>query len=61
MTSAKRNVLILASAQGLAVTGTIMVTTASALVGYFLSVDKSLATLPIALQFTASFWGPQPN
>lgn len=54
MTSAKRNVLILASAQGLAVTGTIMVTTASALVGYFLSVDKSLATLPIALQFTAT-------
>lgn len=54
MTSAQRNVLILASAQGLAVTGTIMVTTASALVGHMLAVDKSLATLPIALQFTAT-------
>ena len=54
MTRAQRNVLILASAQGLAVTGTIMVTTASALVGHMLAVDKSLATLPIALQFTAT-------
>lgn len=54
MTSAQRNVLILASAQGLAVTGTIMVTTASALVGHLLAADKSLATLPIALQFTAT-------
>ncbi len=54
MTPAQRNVLILASAQGLAVTGTIMVTTASALVGHYLAEDKSLATLPIALQFTAT-------
>lgn len=54
MTSAQLNVLILASAQGLAVTGTIMVTTASALVGHLLAADKSLATLPIALQFTAT-------
>jgi MFS family permease len=54
MTSAQRNVLILATAQGLAVTGTIMVTTASALVGHLLAIDKSLATLPIALQFTAT-------
>ena len=54
MTSAQRNVLILASAQGFAVTGTIMVTTASALVGHLLAADKSLATLPIALQFTAT-------
>lgn len=54
MTSAQRNVLILASAQGLAVTGTIMVTTASALVGHLLAADKSLATLPIALQYSAT-------
>lgn len=54
MTSAQRNVLILATAQGLAVTGTIMVTTASALVGHLLAADKALATLPIALQFTAT-------
>lgn len=54
MTSAQRNVLILASAQGVAVTGTIMVTTASALVGHLLAADKSLATLPIALQYSAT-------
>jgi len=31
-----------------------MVTTASALVGHLLAADKALATLPIALQFTAT-------
>jgi MFS family permease len=54
MRQGRRNVLLMAGAQGLAVTGTVMVTTAAALAGHMLAVDKSLATLPVAFQFTAT-------
>ncbi len=49
-----RNVLLLALCQGLAMTGNAVVMTVSALAGYMLAEDKSLATLPLALQFTAT-------
>jgi MFS family permease len=43
-----KNVLVLTSCQALAQTGTIMIITASGLVGYMLAADKSLATLPVS-------------
>ena len=49
-----RNVLLLALCQALAVTGNAVVLTVAALAGYMLAEDKSLATLPLALQFTAT-------
>jgi MFS family permease len=51
---AKRNVLLLSLCQGLQMTGMIMTMTMIALVGHALAEDKSLATLPLALQFTAT-------
>jgi MFS family permease len=45
----KRNVLQLASAQALSQTTSIMMVTASGVVGLQLAPDKSLATLPVAL------------
>ena len=50
MTSSRRNLLILAVAQGLAMTAMTMVITTIALVGVELSPVKALATLPLALQ-----------
>ena len=49
-----RNVLPLALCQALAMTGNAVVMTVSALAGYMLVEDKSLATLPLALQFTGT-------
>ncbi len=49
-----RNVLLLALCQALAMTGNAVVLTVSALAGFMLAEDKSLATLPLALQFTAT-------
>jgi MFS family permease len=48
---ARRNVLILASCQALAMTGTTMVVAVGALTGAQLATDKGLATLPVALTF----------
>lgn len=48
-----RNVTVLALCQALAMSGSSMVMTMSALVGQMLADDKSLATLPVAFQFTA--------
>ncbi|HUA51695.1 MAG TPA: MFS transporter [Candidatus Sulfotelmatobacter sp.] len=54
MIRARKNVLLLTLAQALAMTGTIINATTSALAGYALASDKSLATLAVALQFTAT-------
>lgn len=50
----KRNVLLLASAQALFQTASVMVMTLSGLVGLELATDKRLATLPIALMMVAA-------
>ncbi len=49
----KKNVLLLATAQAMMMTGGSLLITTSALVGYRLSPDKALATLPLALQMMA--------
>lgn len=46
-----RNVFLLAFGVALAMTGTALVITVSALAGEMLATDKRLATLPLALQF----------
>lgn len=48
-----RNVYLLALSQALFMTGISLVMTVTALVGFALADDKSLATLPLALQFVA--------
>lgn len=50
----RRNVLLLALCQALHNSGTSMLIVVSALAGYMLAEDKSLATLPLALQWTAT-------
>jgi MFS family permease len=50
----RRNVLLLASAQALFQTASVMVMTLSGLVGLQLAADKRLATLPIALMMVAA-------
>lgn len=52
--SEMRNVLLLASAQALFQTASVMVMTLSGLVGLQLATDKSLATLPIAMMMVAA-------
>src|SRR5258708_7503594 len=47
---ARRNVLILALAQGLMMAGTSTLIAEAALVGHMLADNKALATLPLALQ-----------
>lgn len=54
ISSEKRNVLLLASAQALFQTASVMVMTLSGLVGLELATDKRLATLPIALMMVAA-------
>ncbi len=46
-----RNVTVLALCQALAMTGNALVITVAALAGHMLAEDKSLATLPLAIQF----------
>jgi MFS family permease len=53
MIQMKKNVLLLATAQAMMMTGGSLLITTSALVGYRLSPDKALATLPLALQMMA--------
>jgi MFS family permease len=50
----RRNVLILAACQALAMTGSSLLITTAALIGQMLATDKSLATLPLGLQFVAT-------
>jgi predicted MFS family arabinose efflux permease len=50
----RRNVLLLALCQGLSNSGMSMLVAVAALSGHLLASDKSLATLPLALQWTAT-------
>ena len=50
----QRNVLLLATCQAFANTGTSMLAAVAALAGHLLADDKSLATLPLAVQWTAT-------
>lgn len=50
----KRNVLLLAGCQALMMTGNSLLVTTTALVGFELADDKSLATLPFAVQLFAT-------
>jgi hypothetical protein len=54
MTNMKRNVLLLAACQAMFMTGGSLLIATSALVGYRLSPDKALATLPLAMQMLAN-------
>jgi MFS family permease len=49
-----KNVFVLAASQALSMSGMSMVMTASALAGHMMTEDKSLATIPMALQFAAA-------
>jgi MFS family permease len=51
---ARRNVIILATSQALCMSGASLIMTISALAGQMLATDKTLATVPLALQFTAT-------
>ena len=57
---ARKNVTLLAVCQALANSGSSLILSVSALVGLWLSEDKSLATLPIACQFTATMCSTLP-
>jgi MFS family permease len=47
-------ILLLAVCQGLGMSGTSLIATTAALVGYSLAIDKSDATLPLAFQFVVT-------
>lgn len=50
----KRNVWLLSACTALAQSGNSIIIVTGPLVGYSLAIDKGLATLPLALQFTAT-------
>ena len=52
--TSRRNVLLLASCQALSGSGNTVLIAAAALVGQMLADDKSLATLPLAFQWTTT-------
>jgi len=54
MTSFYRNVPILATSQAMMMISNSLIITTSALVGFALATDKSLATLPLAIQFIST-------
>lgn len=56
----RRNVLLLAACQALMMSGTALNMTISALVGHGLADDKSLSTMPLALQFLATMLATIP-
>ncbi len=56
----RKNVLMLAICQALAMSGSSLVMTVSALAGYMIAEDKSLATLPMACQFLATMLSTIP-
>ena len=55
-----KNIWLLASCQSLMMTNNALLVTTSALVGLALAADSSLATLPLALQFTATMLASIP-
>ena len=55
-----KNVVLLSICQALAMSGTSLIMTVSALVGFSLAEDKALATLPLALQFAAMMAATAP-
>jgi len=58
--SVRRNVAILTVCQGLGMTAVTLMLTVSALTGEWLAPDKSLATLPLSLQFLATMLATVP-
>jgi len=54
MSNMKKNVLLLAACQAMLMTGGSLLIATSALVGYRLAPDKTLATLPLAMQMLSS-------
>jgi len=61
MNHMRRNVLLLAACQALMFSGNSLLITTSALIGYnLLGADKSLATLPVALQMIATLAASVP-
>jgi MFS family permease len=56
----RRNVLVLAVCQAMGSTGTSMLAAVASLVGYALVEDKSIATLPVAVQWTATMFSTIP-
>ncbi len=58
--STRRNVILLAFCQAIAMSGSSLVATVAALTGYLLAEDKSLATLPVACQFLATMLSTIP-
>jgi len=50
----KRNIYILSCCNGFAISANVVIGTVSALVGHIIVADKSLATLPIAVQYFSS-------
>lgn len=50
----RKNVLLLAVCQALAMSGSSMLAAVAALAGFMIAEDKSLATLPVACQFLAT-------
>ncbi|HEV57846.1 MAG TPA: MFS transporter [Phycisphaerales bacterium] len=56
----KRNVFLLAFAQAMMMTGNSLIVATSSLVGFLLAEDKSLATIPLALQFLATMLSSIP-
>lgn len=60
MNKMKKNVLLLSICQALMMSGNSLLISTSALVGYALTEDKALATLPAALQFLATMLTSAP-
>ena len=56
----RRNVAILATCQALSMSGAALVMTISALAGQMIAIEKSLATVPLAMQFTATMLSTIP-
>lgn len=56
----RKNVLLLAGCQALAMSGSSMLAAVAALAGYMIAEDKSLATLPVACQFLATMLSTIP-
>ena len=56
----RKNVMLLAACQALAMSGASMLAAVAALAGYLIAEDKSLATLPVACQFLATMMSTIP-
>ncbi|HLF22716.1 MAG TPA: hypothetical protein VI565_02250, partial [Burkholderiales bacterium] len=60
MNREKKNVFLLATCQATFNTGQALMLTAAPFIGLALAADKSLATLPIAIQFGATLVATMP-